>query len=174
MSDRTDQAPAAVEPMAADAAPETGDAPRPLPSAGPRSGRSGAPSGVQAFGLKEFLSGSDTRLRDLLAFGMAVEAGRPPGPDGIAELRRKADAELEAHAFRVLHNQAEAIRRQAMDDQLARLPRGQSFSGTVVATMAGMALFLALLTLFWLAAPQVFSELHAHLAQLAARLRSGS
>lgn len=113
-------------------------------------------------------------MRDLLAFGMAVEAGCPPGPDGIVDLRRKADAELEAHAFRQLHNQAETIRRQAMDDQLARLPRGLSFTGVVLATMAGLALTAVLLLLLWLVAPGLMGELLAHLAQLAARLHAGS
>jgi hypothetical protein len=170
MSDRTNPAPAATETRTGDGTPEEGAAPRQAPVAGPRPAlRPG-----EAFGVKEFLTGEDTRLRDLLAFGMAVEAGRLSGPDGIAEFRRKADADLEAHAFRVLHNQAETIRRQAADDQLARLPRGQSFFGTVFATMVGIALFLTLLMLTWLAAPNLFDAFHAHLAQLAARLRSGS
>jgi hypothetical protein len=173
MSDRTNQAPAAAENRTSEATPEDGAAPRPTPVVGPRPAPRPAQGG-QAFGVKDFLTGEDTRLRDLLAFGMAVEAGRLSGPDGIAELRRKADADLEAHAFRVLHNQAESIRRQAVDDQLARMPRGQSFFGAVLATMVGVALFLAVLVLIWLAAPNLFGEFHAHLAQLAARFRSGS
>jgi hypothetical protein len=173
MSDRTNQAPAAIETRTSEAMPDDGAGPRPTPVAGSRPGPRPVPAG-QAFGVKDFLSGEDTRLRDLLAFGMAVEAGRLSGPEGIAELRRKADADLEAHAFRVLHNQAETIRRQALDEQLARMPRGQSFLGVVFATMAGITLFLAILVLIWLAAPNLFGDLHAHLAQLAARFRSGS
>jgi hypothetical protein len=173
MSDRTNQAPAAVETGASEAMPDDGAASRPTPAAASRPGPRPVQAG-QAFGVKDFLSGEDTRLRDLLAFGMAVEAGRLSGPEGIAELRRKADADLEAHAFRVLHNQAETIRRQAVDDHLARMPRGQSFLGAVFATMAGIALFLAIVVLIWLASPNLFGELHAHLAQLAARFHPGS
>jgi hypothetical protein len=124
--------------------------------------------------LNDFLSESDVRLRDLLAFGMAVEAGRPLGPDGVAGLRRKAEAELEAHAFRLLHNQAETIRRQAMDDQLARLPRGLSFSGVVAANLAALVLGLVVQTLAWLAAPGFFADLSAQLAQFLARFSVGS
>jgi hypothetical protein len=173
MSDRTNQAPGAVDTRTGEAVPEEAAGPRPTAVAGPRPGPRPVQAG-QAFGVKDFLSGDDTRLRDLLAFGMAVEAGRLSGPEGIAELRRKADAELEAYAFRVLHNQAETIRRQAVDEQLARMPRGQPFLGAVVANVAGIALFLAILVLIWLAAPNLFGELHAHLAQLAARFRPGS
>jgi hypothetical protein len=119
--------------------------------------------------LGDFLSGSDVRLRDLLAFGMAVEAARPLGPDGVDGFRRKAEAELEAHAFRLLHNQAETIRRQAMDDQLARLPRGLSFSGVIAANLAALVLGGVLLLLAWLAAPGFFADLSAQLAQFLAR-----
>lgn len=126
------------------------------------------------FALRDFLSEGDHRLRDLLAFGMAVEAGRPLGPDGVPDFRRKAEAEIEAHAFRVLHNQAEAIRRQAIDDHLGRLPRGLSFSGTVLANLTSLAVALALVAVVWLAAPDAFGKLHAYLAQLAARFHAGS
>jgi hypothetical protein len=105
---------------------------------------------------------------------MAVDAGRMPGPDGITDFRRKADADLEAYAFRVLHNQAEQIRRQAVDDHIARMPRGLSFIGAALATAVGILLFLALLTGLWLAVPTVFDDILAHLAQLAARLHPGT
>jgi hypothetical protein len=175
MNDRKDQAPAAAESRTSDATPEAAVSPRSSPPTGPRpDARAATPPNPAAFSLQDFLSGSDTRLRDLLAFGMAVEAGRLSGAEGVGELRRRAEADLEAHAFRVLHNQAEAIRRQAMDDQLARLPRGVSFFGVVLATTVGIALCLLVLALIWLAAPSAFGELHAYLAQLAARFRSGS
>lgn len=168
MNNRTDQAAAAVETGISDGAPD-GVTPRPLPVAQPR-----PMSAPQSFGLSDFVAGDDTRLRDLLAFGMAVEAGRVPGPDGIPDLRRKADAELEAHAFRVLHNQAEQIRRQAVDDQLARMPRGLSFIGAALASAVGIVLFLAALAILWLAAPTLVAELPDYLAQLAARLHPGT
>jgi len=127
-----------------------------------------------SFALEDFLSGSDARLRDLLAFGMAAETGRPLGPDGVAGLRRQAEAELEAYAFRLLHNQAETIRRQAMDEQIARLPRGISFSGAVAANLAALVLGGVLLIFAWLVAPDFFAELSAQLAQLLARFSVGS
>jgi hypothetical protein len=174
MSDRSNQAPAAVEPRTSDGTPEAAVSPRSSPPTGPRPDALAAtPPNPAGFSVQDFLSGSDTRLRDLLAFGMAVEAGRSSGADGIGEFRRRAEADLEAHAFRVLHNQAEAIRRQAMDDQLARLPRGMSFFGVVLATMVGTALCVLVLALIWLAAPNAFGELHAYLAQLSAQFRPG-
>lgn len=120
--------------------------------------------------LKDFIGSAETRLRDLLAFGMAAEAGRPPGPDGIEGLRRKADAELEAHAFRVLHNQVEAIRRQAMDEQLARTGRGLSFLGAVAANLAALLLGGALLLALLAYEPSVFTRAADHIAQLLAQL----
>jgi hypothetical protein len=103
--------------------------------------------------LPDFLAGSETRLRDLLAFAMAVEAARPLGPDGVDGLRRKADAELRGHAFRVLHNRVEDIRRDAMDEQVARMPRGLSFSAAVAANLAALGLGATLALLAWLASP---------------------
>lgn len=106
--------------------------------------------------LPDFLTGSEARLRDLLAFGMAVEAGRPVTEEGVETLRRKAEAELQAHAFRVLHNRVETIRREAMDEQLARAPRGATFSQAVVANLLAMVLAAGVLTLVWLASPHLF------------------
>lgn len=102
----------------------------------------GAGATPQAAGpaLGDFLAGPETRMRDLLAFGMAVEAGRPPGPDGIEALRRRAEAELESHAFRVLHNQVETIRRQAVEEQIGRLGGGLRFRGAVLANLLALAL----------------------------------
>ncbi|MGG5822260.1 hypothetical protein [Falsiroseomonas sp. HW251] len=148
------------------AGPRT-DGPEPPPAAA-----AGRPA--VGFALRDFLSDDDQRLRDLLAFGMAVQAGRPLGTDGVPDFRRKAEAELDAHAFRVLHNQAEAIRRQAVDDHLARFPRGLSFWGVVLANLASLVVALALIAVVWIAAPDVFGKLHAYLAQLAARFHAGS
>jgi hypothetical protein len=106
--------------------------------------------------LPDFLAGSETRLRDLLAFGMAVEAGKPLPPDGVETMRRKADAELQGHAFRILHNRVEAIRREAMDEQLARTPKGVGFSAAVVANIVALLLAAAGVTLLWLASPHLF------------------
>jgi len=169
MNDSTDQTAAAVESRSSDGASAAPAGPRPVPAAQARP--TPAPLGV---GLQDFLTSGETRLRDLLAFGLAVEAGRMPTSDGIVALHRKAEAELEAHAFRVMHNQAEQIRRQAVDDHIARAPKGLTVVGATFATMVGITLFLALLTLIWLAAPNLFGELLAHLAQLAARLHPGT
>ena len=95
--------------------------------------------------LRDFVGGAETRLRDLLAFGMASEGGRPTGPESVLDLRRKAEAELEAHAFRVLHNQVEAIRRQAVDEHLGKVRRGLSFPAAVLANLVALGLGAVLL-----------------------------
>ena len=100
-----------------------------------------------------FLGKEDTRLRDLLAFGLAVEAGRPvAGPD-IAELRRKADAELEAQALRTLHNRVEAIRHEAMAEQLGRMARPLGFGGIVAANLLALAVAVACAVALWRLVP---------------------
>jgi hypothetical protein len=148
-----------------DAAPHSSSpAPAVLPSGTTgvtRLERPGGPAPVAAPppdlpALPDFLGGSETRLRDLLAFGMAVEGGKPLPADGVEGLRRKADAELQAHAFRVLHNRVEAIRREAMDEQLARTARGVSFSSAVLANLLALLLVAAGVTLVWLASPHLF------------------
>jgi hypothetical protein len=117
--------------------------------------------------LRDFLSTEDHRLRDLLAFGMAAEAGKPLGPDGVADARRKAEAELEAHAFRTLHNQLEAIRREAAAEQATRMARPMSLGRAVLANvvallLVGAAGFVAL---------TLDPELPARLAGLLAQLK---
>ncbi len=87
-----------------------------------------------------FLGGPDTRLRDLIAFGMAAEAGRPVGPADIAALRQRAESELEVHAFRTLHNRVEAIRIEAMQEQVARLRGGPGLIRLVFANLLAIAL----------------------------------
>lgn len=124
--------------------------------------------------LQAFLTEPDHRLRDLLAYGMAVEANRPLSREGVEDLRRAAEAELEAHAFRTLHNQAEAIRRQAADEQLARIPRGLSFTGVVAANLAAVALGIALLLLALLLAPAQMGSLLEQATQLLARAATRS
>jgi hypothetical protein len=121
--------------------------------------------------LAEFRAGEDSRLRDLLAFAMAVEGGRPLGNDGVDALHRRADAELEAHAFRVLHNQVEAIRRQAMDEELARVARrGQSFPGAVLANLVALAIAGAIVLTASRLDPDIFTRLADQLAQLVAQI----
>jgi hypothetical protein len=83
-------------------------------------------------GLDAFLAGPDTRLRDLLAFGMAVEAGKPLAPGDISALRQKAEAELATHAVRTLHNRVEEIRLDAAAEALSRAARASGGLGTVI------------------------------------------
>lgn len=91
--------------------------------------------------LRDFLAGPETRMRDLLAFGLAVEAGRPPGPEAIETLRRQAEADLQSHAFRLLHNQVETIRREAMEEQMARTRAASlGFGGAVAANLLALVL----------------------------------
>jgi hypothetical protein len=139
---------------------------RPAPAAegaNPRAGRAGAPAPAPAIAeapqplptLADFATGPEHRLRDLLAFAMAVEGARPLSPDGVETLRRKAEGDLHAHAFRILHNQVEAIRRQAVDEQVGRLPRPPGFSLIVVANLVALGLAGAAVLLAWLASPNI-------------------
>jgi hypothetical protein len=114
---------------------------------------------------RDFLTTEDNRLRDLLAFGMTAADARPLGPDGVEGARRKAEAELEAHAFRTLHNRVEAIRREAAAEQAARMARPMTFGRAVLANIVallvvGAAAFVAL-TLD----PEIPARLAAQLAQ---------
>ena len=99
--------------------------------------------------LGDFLSAGDThRLRDLLAFAMAVEAQaaggtRAPGPDAVDGLRRDADAALSAHAFKTLHNQVEQIRQAAVQEQIARLRPPPGFLTLVLANLVAILLLAA-------------------------------
>ena len=149
-------APASAAPPAAAARPAPPppstapgpDAPPPAAArpAAPTPAASSAPS------IEAFLSpGGAHRLRDLVAFGMAVEVGKPATPDAVDTLRRQADAELEAYAFRSLHNRVEEIRRSAIDEQLGKLRQTPGFQGIIVANLVAMiaAAMIALL-LWWL------------------------
>jgi hypothetical protein len=97
--------------------------------------------------LEDYVTGrEDDRLRDLLAFAMAVEAARPTDPEA---LRNKAEADLQAHAFRTLHNQAESIRMEAARDQLARSGRTLGFTGTFVACLLALIFAAAIGLVLW-------------------------
>jgi hypothetical protein len=87
----------------------------------------------------------EDRLRDLLAFAFAAEEGRLPAPDGVDALRRKADAELSAHAVRHLHNRVEEIRREAQAEALAAGPRPPGFVKLVLAALVAFLIGNALL-----------------------------
>jgi hypothetical protein len=139
----------------------TGQAPAGAPTGRPEVGRPEiGGSGIRPTGpvtlaplpaapcLEDFITDrADDRLRDLLAFAMAVEAARPVEPE---TLRRKAEAELQAHAFRTLHNQAEAIRLEAAKDQIARLRRGPGFLKLVLANLLAVTLVLGAAYALWL------------------------
>ena len=150
---------------------EPGSDRQPMPAAGPaRLARVGGTAGAGPAGLdlRDFLAGGETRLRDLLAFGMAAEAGRLP-QDGVESLRRKADAELHDHAFRLLHNQVEEIRRHAVEEQRARSGR-LSFRGAVGANLLALVLLGLAGFLIWAADPEQVSDFVLHIAQFLARL----
>ncbi|MBU8546707.1 MULTISPECIES: hypothetical protein [Roseomonadaceae] len=87
--------------------------------------------------LEDFLSGRpDDRLRDLLAFALAVEAGPPMDR---AALQARAEAELEALAFRRLHNQVETIRLEAAREQILRL-RGPGLPRLILGNLIALGL----------------------------------
>jgi hypothetical protein len=96
-----------------------------------------------------FREGEETRLRDLLAFAMAAEAGQPVGPGDIASLRQRAEAELHAHAFRTLHNQVEAIRTEALREGMQRSARGPGLFRLVLGNLLAIAVAAGLGWLAW-------------------------
>lgn len=89
----------------------------------------------------------EMRLRDLLAFAHAAEAGGTQ-PD-IAALRLRAEGELNAYAFRLLHNRVEDIRREAMQEQVASIRPTLSFSTLVAANVVALAAAGIGVLLFW-------------------------
>ena len=144
---RDNAAPAAAAPFASrpDAAPfasrpDAGPSACPPDAAPPDAAAAAGPS------LAAFLRGGgpESRLRDLLAFGLAAEAGRPPGAGGVKALQDKAEAELAAHAVRLVHNQIETIRLQAVRDHISRMPRGLSFPRLVMANLVAFAILVML------------------------------
>jgi hypothetical protein len=96
-----------------------------------------------------FREGEETRLRDLLAFAMAADAAQPVGPGDIATFRQKAEAELHGHAFRILHNQVEAIRTDAVREGMQRSARGPGLIRLVFANLLAIALAVGLGWLAW-------------------------
>jgi hypothetical protein len=128
-----------------------------------------AGSGPAGLDMRDFLAGGETRLRDLLAFGMAAEAGRLP-QDGVEGLRRKAEADLHDHAFRLLHNQIEEIRRHAVEEHRARSGGGLSFRGAVGANLLAFVLLALVGFLAWTADPEAIGDLVLQIAQFLARL----
>jgi hypothetical protein len=126
---RTEPRPAlpAAQPLPAPAAAAPTPGPWPTPILDPAAFRSDNP---------------EMRLRDMLAFAMAAEAGGA-APD-VAGLRHKAEGELNAFAYRLLHNRVEEIRREAMQEQIAGMRPTLSFATLVTANavaliLAGMA-----------------------------------
>ena len=103
-------------------------------------------------GLDAFQSGPETRLRDLLAFGLAAEAGKPVAAGDIAMLRQKADAELHAHALRTLHNQVETLRLEAATEALARAGRSIGFWSVLAANLLALAIAGGVGWMLWHAA----------------------
>jgi hypothetical protein len=162
----TDRAPAAPKPVTPPLA--TPQAPGPAPT-GP------LPTGPLPTGPlpRDFLSGPDTRLRDLLAFALAAEAGRPVPPGGIEALRNKAEAELHTHAFRILHNQVETIRHEAITEQMGRMSRGLSFSRVVIANLVALGVVGVLALAATSGEPPLLDALRDVLAQLLARFFTG-
>jgi hypothetical protein len=122
---------------------------------------------------RDFLAGPDTRLRDLLAFALAAEAGRPVPPGGIEALRNKAEAELHTHAFRILHNQVETIRHEAITEQMGRMSRGLSFSRVVIANLVALGVVGVLALAATSGEPPLIDALRDVLAQLLARFFAG-
>jgi hypothetical protein len=90
-------------------------------------------------GPKAFLTGRpEDRVRDLLAFAMAADAGAI-GHAGIERAiegyRRKADGELNAHAMTILQTRVQEIRRDAAAQAMARAGRPVGFGLVFLAAL---------------------------------------
>jgi hypothetical protein len=173
MTAREDQPGMARDATGPDQPAPTTAAPPPqgvLPPAAAARATSAAPAGPL---LRDFLAGPDTRLRDLVAFALAAEAGRPVPPSGIEALRNKAEAELHAHAFLILHNQVETIRHEAITDQMGRMSRGLSFSRVVIANLVALGVVGVLALAATSGEPPLIDALRDVLAQLLARIFAG-
>ena len=97
--------------------------------------------------LREALSGNpERRLVDLLAFALGVERGADAA--AVEELRRRADADLTAEAFRRLHNESERIRQEAVLQHLGGMRGGPGFLRLVAANLVAVLLG-GLLLLWW-------------------------
>lgn len=126
-------------------------------------------------GPKAFLTGRpEDRVRDLLAFAMAAEAGRALPPAAVEALRQKAEAELHDHAFRLLHNQVATIRQQAVQEHLTGVSRGLSFSRVLIANLVALAIAAVLALLATSGEPSILDRLRDGSAQLLARFLTGS
>ncbi len=91
----------------------------------------------------------EQRLANLLAFAMATERREVPNPDTVARLRREAEGALCDHAFRYLHNNIEQLQRDAVTQQLGRLPRPPGMIRLVAANLIALAIVGAIVG--WLA-----------------------
>ena len=108
--------------------------------------------------------GQDTRLADLLAFGIAAERGDAVTPEAVERAQREAEAALSDFAFRYLHNTVEQVRRDAVAEHLGRLRQPPGFLRLVLANLVALAVAVA--AGGWLA-------LHPHLLAGLSGLLSG-
>lgn len=145
--------------------------PAPAPTPGSDTAAEAAPPPPA---LGDFLGTEETRLRDLLAFALAAEAGRAPTPAAMETLRHKAEADLHAHAFRLLHNQIETIRQQAIQEHFTRVSRGLSFSRVLIANLVAFAIIGVLALAMTSGEPSVLDQLRDGFAPLLARFLTGS
>ena len=99
--------------------------------------------------LDAFQSGPETRLRDLLAFALAAEAGKPVAAGDIAALRQKAEAELHVNALRTLHNQVETLRLEAATEALSRAGRSLGFGTLLAANLLALGIAAGAGWLVW-------------------------
>ena len=91
-------------------------------------------------GPAAFLTGRpEDRVRDLLAFAMAADAGSADNERAIEGYRRKADAELTAHAMTILQTRVQEIRRDAAAQAMARAGRPVGFGLVFLAALLAAA-----------------------------------
>ncbi|MDB5373130.1 MAG: hypothetical protein JWP04_1772 [Belnapia sp.] len=82
----------------------------------------------------------DDRLTGLLAFAMAAERQADGSPETIARLKQEAEKALTEHAFRILHNNIETLRRDAVVEHLGHLPRPPGLLRLISANLVALAL----------------------------------
>jgi hypothetical protein len=94
------------------------------------------------------------RIEEMLAGALAAEAGEPPSAIHAAEASRM----LTDHSFRLLHNQVDEIRREAVAEHLSKLRPPPGF-GTIFLACVAALIVAACLGLFLIARP----DMQAHL-----------
>lgn len=100
----------------------------------------------------------DSRLQGLLAFALAAEGGDAVAtPEVVRSRSAEAERLLTEHAYRLLHNRVDEIRRDAVAEHMAALRPPLGFWGVAAACLAALAVF-GLGALWLVAHPQALAS----------------